>query len=249
MSESELAPYYPKDYWGEEDPPSPQWITSSQREKTEFLRKCEITGGRILDVGCGAGLFLRALDADAWERFGVETGAEACRLAAGALGAGKVLSSGLAEARLATGSFDVITMWSALEHMNHPRSILVESRRLIKPGGTIVLQVPNSTSYQARVFRGNWFALDVPRHRYHFNLPVLDGLLSEAGFRIYRTTYFSRAHNAHAFRQSLKTTLRAVETKAGFAAFCLAIPLIKPIDFVLTILGAGATLTVAARAI
>jgi 2-polyprenyl-3-methyl-5-hydroxy-6-metoxy-1,4-benzoquinol methylase len=249
MSDSDLSAYYPKTYWGERKPPSLAWICSSQSEKTEFLRTCSLSRGQILDVGCGAGLFLRALDGQAWERYGVETGSEASRLAADELGAAHIFNCSLVEAQLGTGEFDVVTMWSALEHMNHPRSNLFEARRLVRPGGTIIVQVPNAASYQARMFKGKWFALDAPRHRYHFSQDVLNRLLSDAGFQIYKTTCLSRAHNAHAFRQSLKTTLRAGESHAGFALFCLAIPLIRPIDLVLTALGSGATLTVAARAL
>jgi 2-polyprenyl-3-methyl-5-hydroxy-6-metoxy-1,4-benzoquinol methylase len=249
MSEGELSVYYPNDYWGEARPPSLAWIRSSQREKTEFLGRCGLSGGRILDVGCGAGLFLRALEGEAWERFGVETGSEASRLAAEWLGADRIFNCGLIEAKLGPTSFDVVTLWSALEHMNHPRINLIEARRLVKPGGAIIVQVPNASSYQARLFKGNWFALDVPRHRYHFSFSVLKALLSDAGFRIYRTTYFSKAHNAHAFRQSLKTAFSAGESRAGFGAFCIAIPVIKPIDFAFTVLGGGATITVAACAV
>lgn len=249
MSDIELSPYYPNDYWGDQKPPSPAWIQSSQREKTDFLRTCGLNRGKILDVGCGAGLFLRALDGNSWARFGVETGLEASRLAAGALGPARIFNSSLGEARLGTADFDVVTLWSALEHMNNPRSNLFEARRLVRPGGTIIVQVPNASSYQARMFKGKWFALDAPRHRYHFNPVVLKALLGDAGFQIYRTTCFSKAHNSHAFRQSLKATLRAADSPPGFGLFCLAIPFIKPIDFVFTLLGSGATLTVAARAL
>jgi len=249
MSEGELSVYYPTDYWGSLEPPSPAWIRSSQREKTEFLRKCGLIGGRILDVGCGSGLFLRALDGKAWQRFGVETGAEASNLAAAVLGSDRILNGGLIEAQLESATFDVVAFWSALEHMNHPRSNLLEARRLLKPGGTVIVQVPNASSYQARMFKERWFALDVPRHRYHFSHTVLEKALTDSRFRIYQATYFSKAHNAHALRQSLKASLRANQSRAGFGIFCLAIPLIKPIDLVLTALGGGATLTVAARAI
>src|SRR5262245_13847899 len=249
LSDAELSLYYPNDYWGDSRPPSSGWIASSQREKTAFLRKCRLTHGKILDVGCGAGLFLRALDGEAWERYGVETGPEASRLAAEGLGAARCVNRSLVGARLGAAAFDVITLWSALEHMNHPRSNLAEARRLVRPGGTIIIQVPNASSYQARIFKGNWFAFDVPRHRYHFSLPILKRVLSDTGLRIYQTTQFSKAHNSHAFRQSLKTALRAGQSRMGFGVFCLAIPLIKPIDFALTMVGGGATLTVAARAL
>lgn len=248
MSDQDLEFYYPNDYWGDRHPPSFQWVRSSQREKTDFLGKCRLTGGRILDVGCGSGLFLRALGSD-WECFGVETGSGASMVAAETLGTDRICNCSLIEARLDRASFDVITLWSSLEHMNNPRSNLLEARRLVKSGGTIIVQVPNASSYQARVFGRYWFALDVPRHRYHYNLAALEKLLSATGFQIYKTTYFSKAHNAHALRQSLKARLGASRSRAGFAAFCLSIPFIKPTDFLLTALSSGATLTVAAKAI
>jgi len=132
--------------------------------------------------------------------------------------------------------------------MNEPRANLLEARRIIKPNGTLIVQVPNAASYQARLFGGNWFALDVPRHRYHFTPRMLEKLLSQAGFEIYRATFFSKAHNAHALRQSLKSTLCKRDSSAiGQALFLAAIPFIKPADYVMSALGKGATLTVAAR--
>jgi len=249
MSSEELSKYYPCDYWGDSAEPSLAWIKSSQKEKTAFLEQCRLSDGKILDVGCGTGLFLRALEGEAWDRFGIETGAEAARRAAQILGDQRIFSAELIEARLESAAFDVITFWSALEHTNQPRSQVLEARRIIKPGGTIIVQVPNSASYQARIFKEDWFALDVPRHRYHFDLESLKRLLSDAGLEIYRTTYYSRAHNAHAFRQSLKTRLHAGSSRARWAAFCLTIPFIKPLDYLLTMLGGGATMTVAAKAV
>src|SRR5205085_4490826 len=72
MSENELAIFYPNDYWGSD--PSLDWIQRSQADKTKFLAACNLQSGCLLDVGCGAGYFLRALDPALWEPFGVETG-------------------------------------------------------------------------------------------------------------------------------------------------------------------------------
>jgi 2-polyprenyl-3-methyl-5-hydroxy-6-metoxy-1,4-benzoquinol methylase len=87
MSDAELARYYPDDDWGGSEP-AQKWIESSQSEKTRFLSRCGLPEGKILDVGCGSGLFLRALDAANWDRFGVETSVAAVRAAERAIGSG-----------------------------------------------------------------------------------------------------------------------------------------------------------------
>jgi 2-polyprenyl-3-methyl-5-hydroxy-6-metoxy-1,4-benzoquinol methylase len=249
MTERELTRFYPRDYWGG-DEPQLDWIRSSQKEKTDFVSACGLNGGSILDVGCGAGFFLRALDESKWNRFGVETGEEAAKAAGRALGEGHVFTGTLIESDCADAVFDVVTFWSALEHTNQPRASLIEARRIIKPGGSLVVQVPNAASYQARMFHGKWFALDAPRHRYHFTPQTLNALLHETGFKLYRTTLFSKAHNAHALRQSLKSLLFDESiSRASRVAFYLSIPFIKPIDWMMTALGKGATLTLAARAV
>jgi len=250
LSDAQLAGFYPEDYWGAVDEPSQTWIESSQAEKTRFLSRCQLSAGSILDVGCGSGFFLRSLTPAKWERFGVETSEAACAATARALGSGRVFAGILTLSGWPNSSFDVVTFWSALEHSNEPRANLMEARRILKPGGSVIIQVPNSSSYQARWFRGDWFALDAPRHRYHFSLAILEQLLSETGFQVYRTVYSSRAHNAHALKQSLKVKLLSNSSSVGRKVlFYLALPFIRPFDFAMSAIGKGATLTVAARAV
>lgn len=243
MSETELGNFYPDDYWGGPEP-TEEWIAHSQSEKTNFLSRCGLTGGRILDVGCGSGFFLRALDAKRWDRFGVELSPVAAEGVERSLGSGHVFCGTLTQSTWEDSSFDVATFWSALEHTNEPRANLKRARRIIKTGGSLIVQLPNAASYQARFFGGDWFALDTPRHRYHFTRSTLDRLLGETGFQIYQTTYFSKAHNSHALRQSLKLRLAGRR-----ALFYLSIPFIKPVDWALSAMNQGATLTVAARAV
>ena len=248
LSDDELAFYYPPDYWG--GTPSLDWIRKSQAEKTDFLSRCEPRGGRILDVGCGAGFFLRALDPTTWDPFGVETGKAAADAAERAIGLGRIFNGTLLGSACEDAYFDVVTFWSALEHMNEPRANLVEARRIVKPGGTLIVQVPNAASYQARWFGGDWFALDAPRHRYHFTPTTLARLLDETGFTVSRTSFHSKAHNAHALRQSLKAKLYSPPAGAlSRAAFLACLPFIKPFDYLMSALERGATLTVAARAV
>ena len=203
-----------------------------------------------MDVGCGAGFFLRALDGSKWDRYGVETSAAASRLAESHIGTGHVVTGTLLGSSWPDSRFDVVTFWSALEHTNEPRMNLQKARSLLKKGGTLIVQLPNAASYQARLFDGDWVALDAPRHRYHFTFPVLKRLLAETGFEAYRTTYFSKAHNSHALRQSLKVKLGMSDSSAlSHLRFYLSLAMVKPIDSAMSAIGRGATLTVAAKAV
>jgi SAM-dependent methyltransferase len=247
MSAVELASFYPDHYWGSGGP-SQKWSESSQSDKTRFLTRCGLARGSILDVGCGSGFFLRALNPAKWQRFGVETSEPAARAAENVIGRGHVFAGTLTRSGWADSTFDVVTFWSALEHTNEPLANLREARRTIKPGGSLIVQVPNAGSYQARFFGGDWFSLDAPRHRYHFTLTLLDRLLAETGFEVYRVTYFSKAHNSHALRQSLKAKLLTNDSSPfSHTLFYASLPFVKPFDSVMSALGKGATLTVAAR--
>ena len=246
MAEGELAAFYPDDYWGVENEPTQQWINSSQADKLQFLSDCKLTSGRVLDVGCGSGFFLRAIDSARWDRFGVEISQGAAEAARQAIGGDRIFTGTLNQSAYERSAFDVVTLWSALEHTNQPRATLAEARRILKPGGSLIVQLPNADSYQLRLFEGRWFALDVPRHRYHFTPAKLESLLSGAGFSPYHRTFFSKAHNAHALRQSLKA--RLWPKRSTRTLFYLSLPLIKPVDLLMSALGRGATLTIAARA-
>src|SRR4029079_6762061 len=81
------------------------------------------------------------------------------------------------------------------------------ARSLLADDGLLVVQVPNAGSWQARRFGPDWFALDVPRHRYHFDESARHALLGDAGFEPIETLRFSETHDAHAFKQSLKSRL------------------------------------------
>ncbi len=90
-------------------------------------------------------------------------------------------------------SFDVITMWQALEHVHRPLEVLREARRLLVPGGKLIVAVPNLESQSFRWFGEDWFGLDLPRHLTHFTPATLRSMAEKAGFQVDNVRMVSHA--------------------------------------------------------
>lgn len=243
--DEELGRFYPDGYWGEGADPTDEWLRRSQREKTDVVDRVVPAGGRLLDVGCGSGFFLRALDPNRWERSGVEISERSAAAADRALGGDRVLAGRLDDVPPPNLPFDVVTFWASLEHVATPRQDLVRARSLLSTGGIVVVQVPDFYSWQSVRFGPDWFALDVPRHRWHFGEVQLATLLDQCGFRIDEMLKRSVTHDPHALKQSLKTRLVGASAPFGRARYYAAAPFVK---LALRLTG-GATLTAVARAV
>lgn len=144
--------------------------------------------GRVLDVGCGSGGYLAFLASLGWDCYGVEPGPNSRAYAKDALGL-NVHPGPLEACSFEDKFFDLVTMWHVIEHLPNPLETLQEMHRILKPDGLLVLRTPNVDSFEARAFRGNWYALDPPRHLYLFSPKTLKTLLARGGFAVTRTIY------------------------------------------------------------
>jgi len=146
------------------------------------------SGGRLLDVGCGVGLFLDEMGrCGEWVLFGVEPVPVAAAAAREVFGL-EVFEGTLMESGFAGDFFDIVTLWDVLEHVPDPSATIVEVHRVLKPGGVMIIQVPNPVSWQARLFGRYWAGYDAPRHLYSFPPEVLKNQLRDAGYEVVRTT-------------------------------------------------------------
>ena len=146
-------------------------------------------GGRLLDVGCGAGKSLQAMADLGWDATGVDVSAaavEACRERGL-----NVIHSDLAGAAFPEASFDVVTMRHSLEHTHDPLATLREARRVLGPDGELIVELPNIASLPAKAFGEYWFGLEPPRHLCHFSARTLARALAEAGLKLRRLRYKS----------------------------------------------------------
>jgi SAM-dependent methyltransferase len=137
--------------------------------------------GRLLDFGCGGGSYLQRMHCQGWRVTGLDVSAPAVERIRSDLGL-PALAGTLPHPLLEPAGFDVITMWHSLEHVHDPLTVLQEARRLLAPGGRLLVAVPNIDSLPFRWFGPAWYALDLPRHLTHFTPRTLDLMLRQAGF-------------------------------------------------------------------
>jgi SAM-dependent methyltransferase len=176
--------------------------------------------GRLLDFGCGGGAFLARMHRRGWRVTGLDMSTIAVQRIRTELGL-RALSGSLPHPELPEGGFDVITMWQSLEHVHDPVAVLRGARRLLAPGGRLVVEVPNIDSLPFRWFGQGWFGLDLPRHLTHFVPETLCRMLVRAGFRpgpvrMVRHSDWVRASARLAARlYGRRVWLRCLRTRAG----------------------------------
>lgn len=158
------AEYYPLDYRRE----TPEALAVARGLLSRVQAAIPGRQLRILDVGCGTGLFLKLARDAGHEVAGVELSQSAVEYGREVYGL-PIECGTLESAELPADHVDVVTMWHVLEHTPDPIQALDTVRRVLKPGGLVLFGVPNIASVEARAFGRRWFSLDAPRHLVHFS--------------------------------------------------------------------------------
>lgn len=138
--------------------------------------------GRLVDVGCGRGDLAAQFVARGWRATGIEPSPAAVEIAASRGVDARVGT--LADVALEPAGYDVAVFQHSLEHTPDPLADLERVRAALRPGGQVLITVPNFGSWQRRRFRDRWFHLDLPRHRTHFSPAGLRAVLERAGLTV-----------------------------------------------------------------
>ena len=128
--------------------------------RVRFARRLMPPGGSVLDVGCGRGLFLHLLRERGYEVKGTELSAATVRNAYPDL---PISVGDLRPGLFPDATFDLVSIWHVLEHLRFPDQALEVAFRALRPGGKLMLAVPNYGSVQARLGGERWFHLAPPR--------------------------------------------------------------------------------------
>jgi 2-polyprenyl-3-methyl-5-hydroxy-6-metoxy-1,4-benzoquinol methylase len=196
-----MAFYYPSDYGPYQStrvpaapaapPAAPHrsWWKRAARAVFQFNidRLPEIEPGRLLEIGCASGSFLRRMAARGWDAEGIEFSPEA---AAAARDLGFTVHAGSVEgAPDPEAPYDLVVGWMVLEHLHDPVLALRKLHRWTRPGGWLALSVPNAGAAEFRLFRDAWFALQVPTHLFHYTPDTAAALLERGGWRTERVLH------------------------------------------------------------
>ncbi len=168
-------------------------------------------GGRLLDIGCGAGDYLGFARRLGWQTYGLDPDPAAVEVARrrGAT----VVQGTLDTVRLPDAPFDAVASMHSIEHARNPRDFLRNALALLRPGGFFYLQTPNFHSLMHRRFGADWYALEVSRHLCLLSVPALRRLLTELGSW---STLIVRSNPRRAVREQEQTV--AMRRSGSFEA-------------------------------
>ena len=154
----------------------------SIKKKVRLINSFTKTNKNLLDVGAGTGDFLAGAKKQGWQVCGVEPNTTAI---ANASKKGIRLYSDFSEIK--NKKFEVITLWHVLEHLPDLDAQIKNLKSLLTPNGTLIIAVPNFKSFDARWYKQNWAAYDVPRHLWHFSKTSISALFKKQNMKVVKT--------------------------------------------------------------
>lgn len=188
---NELGKYYKSEDYVSHSNTKKGFINSTYQSvrKYTLLKKLQLISkyfktGKILDIGCGTGEFLNICKNAKWNVIGIEPSPDARKMAIENFGLDVKEESEIKN--LEPESFNIITMWHVLEHVPNLNERIEDLKRLIKPNGVIIIAVPNCESLDAKIYKENWAAYDVPRHLYHFTPKDIESIFKKHDLEMFK---------------------------------------------------------------
>lgn len=152
------------------------------QKRNAVIHKSGISKGSLLDIGCGTGYFTEEMNKHGWKVAGVEQDPKAREFAIKNFGLNVSTPDNFLQND--GGTHDVISLWHVLEHLHEMDAFIQKIHASLKDNGTLVIALPNYTSYDGNYYKANWAAFDVPRHLWHFSPVTLEKLINKHGFTL-----------------------------------------------------------------
>jgi 2-polyprenyl-3-methyl-5-hydroxy-6-metoxy-1,4-benzoquinol methylase len=221
--------YDTETYHAEEVGESPSMLDGRATVNADLLSRHHPSSGRVLDVGCSAGHFLRVMKDRGWSTAGVELSSRSADVARSRHGL-EVVTGTLDDAPWPEGSFDVVTLWDVIEHLALPGPVLDQAFALLKPGGLLVMATPAidglypQVSLRATKVTGWWGHPEPPYHLQQYSKATITDLCARHGF-VVRDIVEDRIPLGYSFGIS-KSVKRNLATAVMFP-FALVGPWVK----------------------
>ena len=147
--------------------------------------------GKLLDFGSGSGWYGHRMSQLGWNVTCMDFTAHAAKKVTERFGLPALVGS-LPHPDVRPETFDVITMGCVLEHVHDPHEVIGAAAKALRPGGLLVIAVPNLASWGFRYFGKSWWPLELPRHLLHFTPRTLRLLLEAQGLKIHQERMLDR---------------------------------------------------------
>ena len=155
--------------------------------------------GRLVEIGTGAGFFLKAAVRAGFDAYGLDLSADAAEYARKTLGL-RVIEAPAEEMPFEPGYFSAAAMFEVIEHLRDPMSVLLAARRALATGGRLVVSTPNIDALSRYALGWQWAMLNPCEHLYYFSETTLRGMLLKAGFR---SVHFERTYTPWLYRETM----------------------------------------------
>jgi 2-polyprenyl-3-methyl-5-hydroxy-6-metoxy-1,4-benzoquinol methylase len=152
------------------------------KPRLAWLNQIYPSKGKLLDIGCSLGIFLELAREDGWEPFGIEFSPMA--IAACREKSIKVSSYAIERSDFPKNAFDIITLWEVLEHVSTPRDFIAACYQHLKPGGKLIVTVPNIEGIEFQLLGKAHTNIAAPAHLNYFSPERLASFLCEQFFRV-----------------------------------------------------------------
>jgi 2-polyprenyl-3-methyl-5-hydroxy-6-metoxy-1,4-benzoquinol methylase len=159
-----------------------------------YLREAHPKRGRLLEIGCSMGFLLAKFRDDGWDVEGIEPNRGFCEFIGEHHGI-KASPIILEEEKRPANAFDAVVMLHVIEHVPNPLGTLKEIYRVMKPGGTLVLETPRYDSLMFKLLRHRERSVSCDGHIYFFTTNSLSALCRKAGFEVEAVNYVGRSLN------------------------------------------------------
>ncbi len=160
------------------------------KKRVQWIEEMYGKKGKMLDIGCNIGTFLKAANESSWDCYGIDINKsveEDCKR----IGI-KFFAATLEEAKFKNDFFDVIVMNDLIEHVHDPRGLINQVHKILKPDGLIFIVTPDIGSITARLLSKRWHHLKPNEHITYFSKPTMRRLLEGQGFSIITMKHVSR---------------------------------------------------------
>lgn len=167
-----------------------------QRDFARFVQRAAggRPGGHALEVGSSVGYLMEALSDIGYTVEGIEPDVQT---ADAARERGLVVHPGVLDSNFIGGPYDIVVMSHVLEHVEHPRTVLAEVLRVLRPGGILALSQPNYRGLVPQIWGTAWYGWQPNQHYWHFTVDSLRQLFTQTGFDCIAAEQSSLHHAWH----------------------------------------------------